>query len=128
MTSSVLPHGQLLDDEHEPGTVVDDGVAGERLGPPVTTWATSPMRSGLAVALGQRHLGQVLRRDDRQLVADPEPLVRRVDEPTGADEPALGELQEPGVEGVRRSTSITWSSGTSGALELLRVRPRPGTP
>ena len=75
---------QLLDDEHQPGTVVDDGVAQERLVVDHDVGHVA-QEEGLAEAVLDRHLGEVLRRDDREDVPDVEPLVRSVDESAGAD-------------------------------------------
>ena len=91
-----VPPWQLLDHEHETGTVVDDGVAGQErsLGHHLRHVADAQR---VAVPFGEDDVGKVFRCDDRQLVADSEPLVGRVDEAPGADEPALGELQDPRV-------------------------------
>ena len=124
--------GQFLDDEHQPRTVVDDGVTQE--------WLVILDHVGhvaeakrLAVPLLDDHLRQIIRRDDRQHVADAESLVRGIDEPSGADHGPVRVLEEPGVERVggnlaspgrvrRRWLSV--APGRPGPASSAAARPR----
>ena len=126
VTSRVLPHGSFSTMSMRPGPslITASPVSGWWS---VATSATSPMRSDGRPAPRRTTSARSVGRDDRQHVADPEPLVGRVDEPAGADEPALARLQDARRRGPRRSTSITWSSDTSLPLELLRLDLRPAS-
>ena len=80
--------GKLLDDEHQAGAVVDDGVADEQwLSPLHLRHVADAYRR--AVLRLDRHLGQIFRRDDRRDGVDLEPLIGGLYEP---DDLRLGRL------------------------------------
>ena len=88
---------ELLDDQHHARAVVDDRLTDERL-VGVDELDDVGQREELAVAAGDRDVGQVLDADDRRDVPDHEALVRRVDEATGPGEVARVELEESVIE------------------------------
>src|SRR5829696_7413776 len=92
---------ELLNDQHQAGAVVDDGLTGERL---VTTHHVPHVAEAhfLAVSPLDRHLGEVLRGRDRLRVAYVEPLAGRIDETAGPDHRAIQVPQQPRVQGARR--------------------------
>src|SRR3990170_184046 len=67
--------GELLDDQHEARAVVDDGVAYQRL-LRLHDRGHVAEEDRLILVLDDHHLGQLAWRQDRQDVADREPLVR----------------------------------------------------
>jgi hypothetical protein len=88
---------ELLDDEHQARTVVDDGVPDERL--MVLDQIGDIGQADLAaVAPDQVHMGEVTRRQDRRHVADGQSLVGGVDEAALGDDGSARELQDPDVE------------------------------
>jgi hypothetical protein len=89
--------GVLLDDQQQAGVAVDDRVAHEPLRPLHDVGdVRQPHRP--AGPLGDRHLGEVVRRDDRQDVLDGQPLVRRLDEAAGADPVSVRVPEQPCVQ------------------------------
>ncbi len=89
--------GKLLDDEHQARAVVDDGVARERLVVDDDVGHVAEQDRG-AVGRRDRDLRERIRRDDRLNVLDRQPLVRRVDEPSGTDHRSAREEEEPRVQ------------------------------
>ena len=114
---------ELLDDEHAgpgPSLMTASPISG--------WWSVTTLAD---VAQAERRCrprsttgtwARLVRRRDRQHVADAQALVRRVDEPAGADDGALGVLQQPGVERV--------GGGVHHLVERDAVarRARPGRP
>ena len=80
---------QLLDDHHEARTTIDDRVPDHRPGIPLHL-GHLPQEHGLTVVALERNLGQVLRLEDRQDVAEGEPLIGSVDESLGLQLRVLG--------------------------------------
>ena len=93
---------QLLDDEHQARAVVDDRVADEGL-VVVDHLGHVAEHDRSPLALHDDHLGQVLRRDDRQDVPDREPLVGGLEDPPVADDrPVRSSRSSPASSDVRR--------------------------
>ena len=93
---------QLLDDEEQTGSAVDDRVADQWLmvelhGRDVAERELAPVGGGRAA---DRHRGQIRRRADGEPVLDVELLIGGVDESTGPDEAAVGEPQQSRVERI----------------------------
>ena len=101
--SSVLRPRQLLDDEQQARAVVDDRVADRRLVARRPRRPRRPARSACPPRARDRHLGEVARR--RRSAACARTASRWLGVSTNPPVPitrALGELQQPGVERVRR--------------------------
>ncbi len=89
---------ELLDDQHDPWAVVDDGVTDQRL---EVEDELRDVGQGdlLAECVLDRDVGETLGSDDRRQVLDDDPLGGGVDKSARADEAAVTEPEKPGVEG-----------------------------
>ncbi len=88
---------KLLDDEQQPGSVVDDRVAEQRL-VVLDDLGDVAEVDGLALGVDEDDALELVLRDDRRDVFDGEALVRALDESARADGVGLGEHEDPGVE------------------------------
>ena len=89
--------GELLDDQQDAGTIIDDRIANQR-----RVVLDHPCDIG-ELELGpvlERDLAQIVRRDDRQDIANLQPLVRRIDEAARSDKVTVRELDEARIERV----------------------------
>ena len=114
--------GELLDHEHDPRAAVDDCGPDQRRGP-ILHMRQIADRQRLSAALGDRHVRSCWGVLITCRVADPEPLVRALQEAPAADRGAGRERQQPVVDRVR-AAAISESSGTlSGAAAMGQRRP-----
>ena len=81
-----MPHGQLLDDQHEPGTAVDDGVTDQLLVVLDHIGDVTQTQRRLSLTPFDGYLGQVIRGRDGLYVPDAEAWLGVSMKPPGADE------------------------------------------
>ena len=129
---------ELLDDEHDARSVVDDGVADQRAVVD-DDLAHVGESQHLTVPLHHRHRHQLRGPDDGLDVADVETLPVVLDEAAGSDDRTLGVLEQAGLKGVRRGVHHLLerdvvlrraSPGRPGRAAAAAARPRwrPGPP